>query len=171
MGVGKTTAGRELAKSLGLEFIDLDHFIQNRYNKAISQIFEEEGESKFREIENKVLKEISTFENVVVSTGGGVPCFYDNIDIMNNSGITVYLKATPELLADRLILCKDKRPLIRDKNEQELLLFVKESLRKREQFYSQAQITFETEELVNKYDVENYVSKLKQSIEEKQTEY
>lgn len=167
MGVGKTTAGRELAKVMDLEFIDLDHFIQNRYNKTISQIFEEVGEAKFREIENKILKEVAEFENVVVSTGGGAPCFFDNIDIMNASGITVYLKASPALLSARLNTCKEKRPLIKDKNEAELLEFVAANLDKREPFYGRAKVIFETEELVNREDVQPYVLKLMDRIENK----
>lgn len=169
MGVGKTTAGKELAKNLGLEFIDLDLYIQSRYNKAISQIFEEEGEPKFREIENRMLKELSEFENVVISTGGGAPCFYDNMKIMNESGITVYLKAEATLLAERLNTCKEKRPLIKDKNQEELLEFVSESLEKRKFYYEQAQIVYETEELVKKEDTEEYVLKLIERIRYTQT--
>lgn len=157
MGVGKTTAGRELAKLLNLEFVDLDHFIQNRYNKTIGQLFEEFGEDGFREIENKVLKEVAQFENVVISTGGGAPCFYDNMEVMNHAGITVYMKASPELLSERLNLCKEKRPLIKDKSEEELLLFVTNNLNHREVHYSQAQIIFEANELVNREDVDKYV--------------
>ncbi len=166
MGVGKTTAGRELAKVMNLEFIDLDHFIQTRYNKTIAQLFEEGGEEKFREIEHNVLKEIADFEDVVVSTGGGAPCFFDNINVMNKAGTTVYLKATPELLAARLNTCKEKRPLIKDKNEEELLAFVAANLEKREPFYGQAKVVFETEELVNREDVEGYVLKLMIKIKE-----
>jgi len=164
MGVGKTTAGKELAKSLNLEFIDLDQFIQNRYSKSINQIFEQDGESKFREIENNIIKEVATFENVVISTGGGVPCFYDNMEIMNHAGITIYLKASPRLLADRLNSCKDKRPLIKDKNEQELYSFVSDNLEKRDPFYSKAQIIYETEKLIDKYDTEEYISGLLEVI-------
>ena len=157
MGVGKTTAGRELAKSLDLEFVDLDHFIQTRYSKTISQLFEQFGEDGFREIENRILKEVADFENVVISTGGGAPCFYDNMEIMNNAGTTVYLKASPELLSERLDLCKEKRPLIKDKNKEELLLFIKENLNRREYYYSRAKIIFEAKELVNREDVDKYV--------------
>lgn len=164
MGVGKTTAGKELAKSLGLEFLDLDQFIQNRFNKSISQIFEEEGENRFREIENRVLKEISEFENVVISTGGGTPCFFDNMQIMNDSGMTVYLKASSGLLVDRLETCKDKRPLIRDKSSEELTLFVSKNLKNRAPYYERAQIIFETNELVTKEDTSKYISLLIEKI-------
>lgn len=161
MGVGKTTIGRELAKKLNFEFVDLDHFIQNRYNKDITSIFEEEGEAKFREIENKTLREVATFENVVVSTGGGAPCFFDNMDIMNQSGLTIYLKATPELLTNRLITSnRDKRPLIKNKTEDELLQFISENIVKRDPFYSLAHLTFESDELVDKSEIDKYLSQL-----------
>lgn len=160
MGAGKTTAGRELAKKLGLEFIDLDHYIQARYQKTVNQLFEEYGESEFRNIEKKMLHEVGDFEDVVISTGGGTPCFYDNINHMNNVGTTLYLKASPEALSARLNTCKEKRPLIRDKNETELYNFVVENLEKREPFYSQAKIVFATEELVNREDVEKYVEQI-----------
>ncbi len=160
MGTGKTTAGRELAKALGVEFVDIDHFIQARYLKSVSQLFEDVGEAEFRKIESNILKEVGEFEDVVISTGGGTPCFFDNIDYMNRVGTTIYLKASPEALSSRLNTCKEKRPLIRDKNEEELYTFVVESLQKREPFYSKADIIFETEELVNREDVDKYIQQL-----------
>ncbi|MBK5721284.1 shikimate kinase [Dysgonomonas sp. Marseille-P4677] len=160
MGAGKTTAGRELARILELEFIDLDHFIQARFQKTVNELFQDVGEREFRNIERNMLKEVGEFENVVISTGGGTPCFFDNADYMNNAGTTVYLKATPEALSSRLNTCKDKRPLIKDKNEEELYDFVVESLQRREPFYSKAHIIFETEELVNREDVTRYVEQL-----------
>ena len=160
MGAGKTTAGKELAKVLELEFIDLDHFIQARCQKTVSQLFQDVGEAEFRKIESTVLKEVGEFENVVISTGGGTPCFFDNMEYMNKAGTTVYLNAAPEALAARLNTCKEKRPLIKDKNEEELFAFVVESLEKRNPYYTQAQIIFETEELVNRDDVNKYVQQL-----------
>lgn len=160
MGAGKTTAGRELAKALNLEFVDLDHFIQTRYQKTVSQLFDEVGEAEFRNIEAKVLKEVGEFENVVISTGGGTPCFFDNMDYMNQTGRTVYLKASPEALAKRLNTCKEKRPLIKDKNEEELYAFIVDTLKKREPFYTKAQIIFETQELVSREDAAGYVQQL-----------
>lgn len=165
MGVGKTTSGRELAKALELDFIDLDLFIQNRYNKTVGQLFEELGESKFREIESKILEEVSAFEDIVISSGGGAPCFFDNMKIMNNSGITIYLRANPELLAERLDTCKAKRPLIKDKSKDELLQFVTESLVKREPYYLQAKIVIETNEFINRSDLDAIVSELKTRIQ------
>ena len=79
MGVGKTTLGKALADRTGLSFIDLDLFIEGRYRKTIRQIFEAEGEEAFREIERKALHEVAEFEDIVLSTGGGTPCFFDNM--------------------------------------------------------------------------------------------
>ncbi|MEN9917866.1 MAG: hypothetical protein RL662_302 [Bacteroidota bacterium] len=165
MGVGKTTIGRDLAQSLNFEFIDLDHFIQIRYNKTIAQLFEDDGEAKFRKIESNLLKEVASFERVVISTGGGTPCFFDNMAIMNNSGITIYLKADAAVLAKRLNRCKEKRPLIKDKDENELLSFVSENLDKRRSFYNQAQIVSETTELVNKEDITQYIKQITLEIQ------
>lgn len=164
MGAGKTTAGRELAQELELEFIDLDHFIQARYQKTVNQLFQEVGESEFRIIEKNMLKEVGEFENVVISSGGGTPCFFDNMDYMNKVGTTIYLKATPEALSSRLNVCKDKRPLIKDKDEDELYRFVVESLKKREPFYLKAKIIFESEELVTREDVKKYVQQIIEKI-------
>ena len=165
MGTGKTTIGRELAKALNLDFIDLDHYIQGRYQKTVSQIFEEVGEAGFREIEQKILHEVGEIENVVISAGGGTPCFHGNMEYMKQAGQTIYLKASPEVLVQRLNSCKDKRPLIRDKNEDELLIFIRDSLQKREPYYNAADIIFETEELMKKEDAGGYIKELIDIIE------
>ena len=148
MGAGKTTIGKLLAKRLNWSFIDLDSFIENRYRRTIAAIFEEKGEAGFREIERRTLQEISSFENTVISTGGGLPCFFDNMDLMNKTGITIYLRAEVNELVGRLSFDKHKRPLIKGKNKEELREFVEINLKKREPFYNRAKIIF---------DVQNYV--------------
>ena len=110
MGVGKTTIGKILSKELDVEFIDLDKYIENRYRKTIQEIFSEKGEDKFRIIEREMLREVSTFQNVLISTGGGTPCFFDNMEVMNRRGITVYVKASVEQLVSRLVASKNVRP-------------------------------------------------------------
>ena len=141
MGAGKTTVGKELAKLAGLSFIDLDYYIEGRYHKAVSQIFAERGEEAFREIERNMLHEVAEFEDVLISTGGGAPCFFDNMEFMNASGTTVYLKVSVEELAKRLELCKHTRPVL------------KESLEKRNPFYTKASITFDAEKMLTESDV------------------
>jgi shikimate kinase len=142
MGAGKTTVGKRLAKKLGLQFIDMDQFIENRYHKKVSEIFAEKGEDFFREIERKALQEVAQFEDTVISTGGGVPCFFDNMELMNRSGITVYLKVPVNVLAQRLSSGKQERPLVKDKSKEELQQFIAENVAKRETWYNQASIIY-----------------------------
>ncbi|GHS93932.1 shikimate kinase [Bacteroidia bacterium] len=166
MGSGKTTMGKQLAKKLNLQFVDMDLFIENRYHKSISAIFEEKGEATFREIERKTLHEIIDFENVIISTGGGLPCFFDNMDMMNQSGITIYLKVSVEELAKRLRTGKQKRPLVKDKKPEELKDFIAMNLEKREAFYNKATFIFESDAL---FSSENFRVKIEQLIENIQT--
>ena len=138
MGSGKSTLGKRLAEHLKLQFVDMDHYIEERNCKTIPQIFAEEGEPEFRRKEQKALKELSEFTDIVIATGGGAPCFFDNMEVMNQSGKTIYLNIDPEILADRLISSKTERPLIKGKSKKELIEFIDETLKKRHEFYSQA---------------------------------
>jgi len=162
MGSGKTTVGKQLAKKLNLQFVDMDLFIENRYHKSISAIFEEKGEDGFREIERKALHEIIDFENIVISTGGGLPCFFDNMDVMNQAGTTIYLKVSVEELMNRLRNGKQKRPLIKDKNSEEIKDFIAVNLEKREEFYNQATFILESDDL---FSSENFRAKIERLIE------
>lgn len=153
MGVGKTTVGKGLAKLLGLTFIDLDKYIQNKFRKTIPELFREKGEESFRKIEQQMLKEVAEFEDVVVSTGGGAPCFFDNMDVMNKAGTTVYISATPQELTARLLASKNERPLITGKSPDELLQFITEHLAERGHYYEKAHIEYSTDHLISKEQV------------------
>lgn len=153
MGAGKSTLGKALAKTMNLQFIDLDDFIVNRQHKTIKEIFAEVGEEGFRRIERNVLEEVSTFEDVVISLGGGTPCFFDNMEIVRRSGRSVYLKPSEEVLLARLIHGKHKRPLLAEKNDEEILAFIREQLAWREPFYNQAEIVFNASNLECKEDI------------------
>lgn len=153
MGAGKTTVGKELSKRLGLSFIDLDHYIEGRYLKTVGQLFAEKGEESFREIERKMLREVAMFEDVLISTGGGAPCFFDNMDFMNESGRTVYLKVSVDELAKRLEVCKNTRPVLKGRSGDDLKKFIAESLEKREPFYSKAATVFDAEKMLTEQDV------------------
>ena len=113
MGAGKTTIGKALSKELGIIFYDLDWYIESRMRKSVSQIFAERGEEGFRKIEYNMLHEVAEFENVIISCGGGTPCFFDNMDYLNQQGQVVYLKADPEVLYKHLLMAKVERPLLK----------------------------------------------------------
>lgn len=139
MGSGKTTIGKLVARKLNYNFIDMDAYIETKQFKTISQIFAEQGEEKFRLLEQKYLQEVAEFNNVVISTGGGAPCFFDNIKYMNNNGLTIYLKYSAEELAQRLGGTNvAKRPVLGNRQGNDLIQFIAEGLAKREEFYSQA---------------------------------
>lgn len=164
MGAGKTTVGRQLALNLGMQFYDLDWYIEMRYHTRVADIFAEKGEAGFREIERNMLHEVAEFENVVLSCGGGTPCFFDNMDYLNSMSDTVYLKATPEVLAAHLKMGKVERPLIKGKSDEELLAYIKESLEKREPFYSKAKFTLDVSLLDNYDKIATSVDLLKKTL-------
>lgn len=164
MGAGKTTVGKALAKELNIEFYDLDWYIEARMRKTVKQIFDEQGEEGFRRIENNMLHEVGEFENVIVSCGGGTPCFFDNMDFMNRQGETVYLKATPEVLYGHLKMGKTVRPLLLNKTPEEVQVFIKEQLLKREAFYTKAKHTLDVN-LMDNYDkIKISVAKVKELL-------
>ena len=140
MGSGKSTIGRKVAALLGMNFIDLDKYIEERNFKSVPNIFAQEGEEAFREKERQALREVAQFEDIVVGTGGGAPCFFDNMQQMNDAGITIYLAPDIETLAFRLLKSKTERPLIAGKNKEELIQFIKTAIEKRSPFYEQSKI-------------------------------
>ena len=151
MGAGKTTVGRALSRELGIPFYDLDWYIESRMRKTVKQLFDERGEEGFRRIERNMLHEVAEFENVIVSCGGGTPCFFDNMEYMNQQGQTVYLQASPEVLYGHLLMGKSVRPLLLGKTREELLVFIKEQLKQREPYYSQARHILNVD-LMDNYD-------------------
>lgn len=138
MGAGKTTVGHALSKALDMTFYDLDWYIENRRHMTVPQIFDQQGEEGFRKIEHNLLHEVAEFENVIISCGGGTPCFFDNIDYMNEQGSVFYLRATPEVLMQHLKMSRTERPLLRDKNDEELKAFIASQLELREPYYTKA---------------------------------
>ena len=143
MGSGKTTVGRALSKETGMMFYDLDWYIESRMRKTVAQIFAEKGEEGFRKIEYNMLHEVAEFENVIISCGGGTPCFFDNMDYLNQQGDVVYLKCEPETLYKHLLMGKVERPLIKGKTPEELIAYITNHLAEREPFYSRAQHTLD----------------------------
>lgn len=161
MGAGKTTLGKAFARELGLTFIDLDWYIEERYHKTVRQIFEERTEEGFRDLERKMLHEVGEFENVVISAGGGTPCFFDNMEYMNGQGQTVFLDVTPSVLFRRLRVARQQRPLLAKKTDEELMEFVGTALEKRMPHYRKARYVFAADELEDKQQIQHAVDKLK----------
>ena len=165
MGAGKTTLGRALAKELNIQFIDLDSYIEERLCKSVSQIFAEKGEAGFRDIERRMLHEAGEFENVIISTGGGTPCFFDNIEYMNGQGTTVFLDVPIDRLFIRLSIARKKRPLIMNKSDEELRNFITEQLEKRLPHYSKAKQRFVADRLEDIKQIEASVKTFLEQIE------
>lgn len=149
MGCGKSTLGRSVSALTGMQFIDLDGYIEGRFHRTVSEIFAERGESGFREIERAMLHEVGEFEDVLVACGGGTPCFFDNIEWMNSHGTTVYLDTSIDKLFTRLKRGRHKRPLIADKSDDELREFIVNALETRMAHYSRANSVFKSDLLDN----------------------
>jgi shikimate kinase len=139
MGCGKSTFGRKLAKQLNYQFMDADDAIEAKYKLKIKDIFSQFGEAHFRKLEEKFILELNKEQDIVLATGGGMPCFGKNMDLLNQLGITFYLQRPIPELVHRLINAKRPRPLIQGKNQSELTEFIEELLPKREVFYLKSQ--------------------------------
>jgi shikimate kinase len=141
MGVGKTTIAEHLSAKYNINFIDTDNEIRKITNKSISENFKKYGENNFRELERKILKSIS--KNNIVSCGGGLPIYKDNMKFIKKSGVSIYLKSSEDEIFFRLAQNIGDRPLIQNKSPKELRFFIKETLSKREIFYKMADYTIE----------------------------
>ena len=164
MGAGKTTLGKAFARAMGLAFVDLDWYIEERFHKTVGQIFAERGEEGFRELEKRMLHEAGDFENVVISVGGGTPCFFDNMDYMNQAGETVFLDVDNKVLFRRLKVAKQQRPLLANKTDEELVAFIQEALQKRLPHYTKAKHVFNGEFLENRRQIQQSVERLKELL-------
>lgn len=164
MGAGKTTLGKAFARRMDISFIDLDWYIEERFNKTVGELFTERGETGFRELERNMLHEVAEFENVVISTGGGTPCFFDNMDFMNQTGKTVFLDVHLDVLFRRLRVAKQQRPILQGKEDDELKAFIVQALEKRAPFYHQAQYVFNADELEDRWQIETSVQRLQQLL-------
>lgn len=157
MGCGKSTLGRWLSSDLKWRFLDMDDFIEKKQGRTISQIFEDEGEAAFRKMEQDAITELSQEENVIIATGGGAPCFFDNVEKMNAAGLSIYMKLTPQTIFNRVKGATKTRPLLASLSESELLAFITEKLEEREPFYMKCNVIADAESL----DVEGFVNIIK----------
>lgn len=164
MGAGKTTVGKALSKELGIPFYDLDWYIESRMRKTVPQIFAERGEEGFRKVEHSMLHEVAEFENVIISCGGGTPCFFDNMEYLNQQGETVYLKARPDVLYGHLKMGKTERPLLKDKTPEEMQVYISEQLAKREEYYLKAKHVLDVSLMDNYEKIKISVARLRELL-------
>ena len=164
MGAGKTTLGKAFARKMNVPFVDLDWYIEERFHKTVGELFTERGETGFRELERNMLHEVAEFENVVISTGGGAPCFFDNMEFMNRVGKTVFLDVHPDVLFRRLRIAKQQRPILQGKEDDELKAFIIRALEQRAPFYTQAQYIFNADELEDRWQIETAVQRLQELL-------
>jgi len=147
MGSGKTYWGRKWASVSGYEFIDLDELIEQQEKMTVEKLFDKKGEAYFRKVEQDLLKSIEPGARLIVSCGGGTPCFGDNIQWMNEHGYTVYLHANPARLLENIKEEIEKRPMFRKVNNGEIIFFIDQKLKERAVYYQQAKLTMEVPSL------------------------
>lgn len=146
-GAGKSTVGRKLADRLGMAFVDLDLYIEEKYHSAIPLLFQKYGEPAFRKLEYAALMEVLACGDTVIATGGGTPCYGDAMAQINACARSIYLKLDENQLVEHLLHSKKKRPLTNHLGEPQLREYVHETLTKRELYYLQAQEVWLLEEV------------------------
>ena len=157
MGSGKTHWGRSLSEKLGIRFFDLDEQVTEHAGKTIVEIFAQEGEEQFRLQEKDVLHIITeSHESFVMACGGGSPCYFNNIEYMNQSGTSVWINAPLDVLFKRLVAEKDKRPLLKDLSDEQLKNFISKKFSGRKIYYEQANVTVDEEPV----QLENLINKI-----------
>jgi shikimate kinase len=162
MGSGKTHWGKIWASVSGFNFIDLDEAIEKQEGKSIADIFERKGEKHFRKIEAKALRTFGNLTNTIIACGGGTPCFFENVQWMNEHGMTIYLKTTGPQILERVLLEQEKRPLLKKMNPAELLFFIEQKLKDRAPFYNAAKQIL-TAENISEQTFEKLLGTLKAS--------
>ena len=145
-GSGKSTVGRRLARKLGVAFLDLDRYIEEKYHTSVPLLFQKYGEPAFRALEYAALCEVLAKDDVVIATGGGTPCHGDAMAKINARARSIYLQLTEDELVERLLQSRKRRPLTDSLSEPELRAYVRETLAKREPYYRQAHTVWTPEE-------------------------
>ena len=152
MGSGKTTIGKILAEHLNLDFIDLDSYIESDYNLSVHEIIDKYGEDRFRLIEWSNLNTVSKLNDVIISTGGGTPCFFNNIDFMNINGITIFFDEDIDVIYNRLLNDKSNRPLISNLSNLDLYNYISDKLNERKKYYNKSKLKINSKGLKNLYE-------------------
>lgn len=159
MASGKTTFGRALASETGREFIDLDHEMEEITGRDIPTLIEKIGIAAFRELERNVLRSLGHKKGAVISCGGGTPCYYDNIDFMNETGTTLWLTASPGRIAERVLEAGPTRPLLAGIAPEKLREEIERHLEERLPYYSRANLVFSGEHLENEEEIAGSVAR------------
>lgn len=157
MASGKTNVGKELATLLNMDFIDLDEIFEERYHVSILDFFSKYGEGLFRTFERQILYDTASRQNTVISTGGGTPCFFDNMNFIKENGFSVFLNMPFDELIRRLTMIRKRRPLLKGVHEDELEDFVRKQMTVREPFYNRADLVLSGPD----YDLNKLIEKLK----------
>lgn len=172
MASGKTTFGRALARRTGMRHIDLDFYIEQRFHSTVREIFAQKGEAEFRRMESAMLREVGEMTDVIVSCGGGTPCFGDNLDYMNSRGLTVCLQASEGVIADRIIQAGSKRPLMANKSRDEILETLRGHMELRKPYYDRARLLISGDRLENRAQiaetVDNFIKNYIHNLEKKE---
>jgi len=163
MGAGKSYIGKRLAERLDYDFMDLDDYLESKVNRSISDIFEKEGEDYFRQLERQCLLETFDSSKKIIATGGGTPCFFDNIDQINQHGLSIFLDIEIEVLLERLMEGQAHRPLLQNKSKEALKAFIVAKINQRRPFYESAHLVFTQKDKSVKAveELYNYLSRIK----------
>jgi len=163
MGAGKSYIGKRLAERLDYDFMDLDDYLESKANRSISDIFEKEGEDYFRQLERQCLLETFDSSKKIIATGGGTPCFFDNIDQINQHGLSIFLDIEIEVLLERLMEGQAHRPLLQNKSKEALKAFIVAKINQRRPFYESAHLVFTQKDKSVKAveELYNYLSRIK----------
>jgi shikimate kinase len=149
MGTGKTHWGKRWAKIHALPFYDLDSLIEDSENLSVAEIFEKKGEEYFRVKEAETLRSMNNYDPAIISCGGGTPCYHENMDWINQNGISIYFDAPPSYILQNVKKEQATRPLLNTTNESELLFFIEHTLKQRTQFYSRAKMILDARQLTD----------------------
>ena len=143
MSAGKSTTAKRLANRLGLEAYDTDRMFEERYRISVNDFFQKYDEPLYRKLETQILHDTLAFDNAVIATGGGTPCFNDNMQWMLDHGLTVYLRLDEAGIMKRMAASRNIRPAIASLSQDERARFVHEQLQKREPYYNSAHLVFD----------------------------
>jgi len=148
MGSGKSFWGKKLSTKMKYPFFDIDDVIVQQEKMSITDIFSQKGEEYFRMVEKEVLQDLtSTHEEVIISCGGGTPCFFGNIDYMKKNGRVIWLNTSTDVLIKRLLKEKKQRPILQDIPDDDMKAFIMKKLHDRKLYYEQAHLALAEEDL------------------------